>query len=1313
MRNRKTNTFRRPTLLNLSEASILAVFVIGLLTIVEWIAGIPLLNQFFSSYSPMKLITAILMVLSSFSLWIFLRQSPWRKHVLRITGGIILLVGFLTFLTYLWGNIPDQHNYIFFNIFFQPGNRMALITTLIFLFLGVIFILLANNSRTQDDLAHVLFFPAASLSYFSLISYVLDVSDIFRIEGINIAPLTAFSFFLLCIVILFVKPGTWLIRILSGPGPGSIMGRRLLPWLLVLPVVIAWVRIKGEQQDHFPMEIGAIVAAITYTLSFLFLVGWSAWSVNRLDESRRKAEEDKKQSDQNYAITLASIGDAVIATDENDRITLMNKEAERLTGWRLQEAVTQPVNNILKLINNHTLDAVGDLTARVKAERAAVRLTEGSLLLSRDGRKIPIDDSGAPILTDEGRMVGIVIVFRDVTESEKAHDALRESEARLNALITATSDVVYRMSPDWNQMYSLKGGIFLTSVESPIDDWLHNFIPKDFQPQVLDTIRKAIHTKSKFELEHKVIRIDGTIGWTLSRAIPLLDEYGEIVEWVGIASDFTDRKHAEEALRKSEQRMKALIRATSNAIYRMSPNWDTIYLLTGEFFNEAENQPYKPEVYIPADSLSKVLETISNAIKNKRLFELEHQVYLPDRSIGWTLSRAIPILNEKGEIEEWFGFAEDITQRKKAEQALVESEQRYSALFTNKLNAMAHCQIITDEQGKAVDLMHLQVNEAYEQIMGIKKKDIEGKTVREIYPSKKESAFSFLEIYGKVAMEGKEQRFDIYFEQSGQYLDIYAYSPKPGEFIAIFTDITQKVKMEKDLQQSEELFSKAFHNIPVPAIITRVSDNIMTNVNINFLKLFEYSHAEVMGHTTKELNLFTNYEQRMKALEILIKEGYLKDHEFDMMTKTGKKLTLLISSVFVLIHEQRHVLTTYFDITERKATERKMGQLSAIIQHSELAIISKDLNGMIQTWNAGAEKIYGFTVEEVTGKNISILLPEGENNEIPELINKVLQDEKIEIYETNRIRKDGTVISVSNTLSPIRDASGVIVAISSISADISELKKVEEALRAKERAEDVRKGAEKALSKLNEELTRSNQELQQFAYLASHDLQEPLRTISTFTQFLAQRYQGHFDEEGKQFIHYIVESALRLKNLINDLMTYSMVGSRTLPFAEVDFNEVFEKVVQNLAFIIQEKNAVITHGPLPSVLGDESQLIQLLQNLVDNSLKFCKRTPHISISAKEEPEEYLFSVRDNGIGIDQKYADKIFLIFQRLVARHEYKGTGIGLAVSKRIAERHGGNICFESNVGEGTTFYFTIAKNHEHQLFATETQGTPVSSAS
>ena len=230
------------------------------------------------------------------------------------------------------------------------------------------------------------------------------------------------------------------------------------------------------------------------------------------------------------------------------------------------------------------------------------------------------------------------------------------------------------------------------------------------------------------------------------------------------------------------------------------------------------------------------------------------------------------------------------------------------------------------------------------------------------------------------------------------------------------------------------------------------------------------------------------------------------------------------------------------------------------------------------------------------------------------------------------------------------------------------------------------------------ELTNANKELAQFAYLTSHDLQEPLRTLSTYTQLLAQRYDDKFDSEGQQFIHYIIESALRMNDLINDLLTYSRIGASPKTFSQVNFDNVISKVIRKNAISIKEQEAVITADALPSVWGDEGQLIQLLQHLVLNALKFCNTTPVVHISAKEEPDHYLYSVKDNGIGIEQQYADRIFLIFQRLANRHEYSGTGIGLAVCKRIVERHGGTIWFESQLGEGTTFYFTIAKNNSNR---------------
>ena len=222
-------------------------------------------------------------------------------------------------------------------------------------------------------------------------------------------------------------------------------------------------------------------------------------------------------------------------------------------------------------------------------------------------------------------------------------------------------------------------------------------------------------------------------------------------------------------------------------------------------------------------------------------------------------------------------------------------------------------------------------------------------------------------------------------------------------------------------------------------------------------------------------------------------------------------------------------------------------------------------------------------------------------------------------------------------------------------------------------------------------MKRSNEDLEQFAYVASHDLQEPLRAVTSYTQLLAQRYQGNLDAKADKYINYVVDGASRMQQLINDLLAYSRLGTRAQEFEAADCNAAVQQSLSNLQIAIAEKNAVITYESLPTVMADEFQLVQLFQNLIGNAIKFCQDVPRIQIAAIMQDHEWLFSVRDRGIGIDPEYADRIFLIFGRLHSRREYSGTGIGLAICQRIVERHGGRIWVESQSGEGATFYFTI----------------------
>jgi light-regulated signal transduction histidine kinase (bacteriophytochrome) len=243
-----------------------------------------------------------------------------------------------------------------------------------------------------------------------------------------------------------------------------------------------------------------------------------------------------------------------------------------------------------------------------------------------------------------------------------------------------------------------------------------------------------------------------------------------------------------------------------------------------------------------------------------------------------------------------------------------------------------------------------------------------------------------------------------------------------------------------------------------------------------------------------------------------------------------------------------------------------------------------------------------------------------------------------------------------------------------------------------------RKIAEEELKRTMAELARSNKELEQFAYVASHDLREPLRMVTSYVQLLARRYQGRLDADANEFIAYAVDGATRMQALINDLLAYSRVGTRGKPFEPTDCETILEQALTNLQVAIEESGAAVTHDPLPTVVADGTQLVQLFQNLIGNAIKFrSEEPPRVHVSASETFEVsktskvWRVSVQDNGIGIDPEYHERIFLIFQRLHTREEYPGTGIGLAVCKKIVERHGGRIWVESQFGKGSTFHFTI----------------------
>jgi len=426
-------------------------------------------------------------------------------------------------------------------------------------------------------------------------------------------------------------------------------------------------------------------------------------------------------------------------------------------------------------------------------------------------------------------------------------------------------------------------------------------------------------------------------------------------------------------------------------------------------------------------------------------------------------------------------------------------------------------------------------------------------------------------------------------------------------------------------------------------------------------------------------------EKAREMIETAVREG---SHFFEWthLDADGEPFPATVLLARMEVAGQTVVQATVRDVTERKRAEETLREerekLAKIAGSAQDAIVMMDADGNVSFWNRAAETIFGYTEDEALGKELHRLMaPERFHEAFRKGFAHFQQSgEGPAVGRTLELvgrRKDGQEVPIELSMSAVRlrDAWHAI----GIVRDVTD-----------------RKRAEEVLAQRTRDLERSNAELQAFAYVASHDLQEPLRMVASYVQLLERRYADALDDDAREFIGYAADGAKRMQDLINDLLAYSRVGTKGKPFAPTDCEALLEEVLSNLEVAIKESGARITHDPLPQVMADEGQLARVFQNLIGNALKFCDQAPEVHVSAEKADGQWRFSVRDNGIGIEPDQQEKIFVVFQRLHRRDEYAGTGIGLAITKKIVERHGGRIWVESEPGRGSTFYFTIPERKE-----------------
>jgi PAS domain S-box-containing protein len=482
----------------------------------------------------------------------------------------------------------------------------------------------------------------------------------------------------------------------------------------------------------------------------------------------------------------------------------------------------------------------------------------------------------------------------------------------------------------------------------------------------------------------------------------------------------------------------------------------------------------------------------------------------------------------------------------------------------------------------------------------------------------------------------------------------------------------------------DELFRLAVEACPSGMVASDPTGTILM-VNAEAERLFGYSRQELIGQSIDLLVPPRLREHHARYRAAFITDASVRamraGRELFALRKDGSEVPVEVGLNVFAAGESLVILSVIVDITQRKRTETEQkitqARFRLAVETCPSGIVMVDAAGQIVMVNAKTEQMFGYSRQELIGQGVDILVPTRFRDEHSAFRSVFAANPGTRPMGAGRDlfgrRKDSSEFPVEVGLNPIETHDGW--AVLGVIVDISE-----------------RKRAESLAASQTQDLERSNAELEEFAYVAAHELLEPLRTIASYAQLLAERYQGKLDENADKYIQLTVGGAKRMQTLIMDLLAFSRIGSRERPFQPTQSAAVARQVIERLRPRIEETQADIAVGSLPVVNADETQLGQLLQNLIGNALKFrSKRPPRIRLKASARDGEWLFSVADNGIGIDQQFADRIFQMFQRLHERGKYEGNGIGLAVAKRIVKRHGGRIWFESELGTGTTFYFTL----------------------
>lgn len=895
----------------------------------------------------------------------------------------------------------------------------------------------------------------------------------------------------------------------------------------------------------------------------------------------------------------------------------------------------------------------------------------------------------SPVLDDTGKITHFVAIKEDITKRKKIEDELRENKIDLNHAQSVAHIGSWRIDIRNNTLTwsDETFRIFETPVGTPINYelFLTKVHPDD--REFLIAQWNAALTGQDYDIEHR-IQCGSNIKWVREKADLEFDENQNLIGAFGIVQDITELKRAEEEIKTQRQWLDRIAETSPDIIYVLNLRLNSVV-----YCNRSVTQVlgYSPQEFKRIQKITKKVildqdlervETFYQNMKgarNDEIREISHRVYHKDGSQRWLDIRVTPFNWDKdGCLSEVIGIARDITEAKNIEAAKFENEERISAL----LNSVDDSIWLFAKDGTI-----LLSNRIAAERIGHKIDEIAGTKWQNYVPS--DLAKLRQEKLDQVVKTGLPVKFED--ERSGFHFhhNFYPVKNSAGDItgIAVFSrDITDIVKQEKALGESEGRFRQLADSMP-QVVWTAEPDGVVDYYNSRASELDGISQVASNKWIWEPVLHEDDVEPTVMAWNHALLTGTTYEIAHRVKLKNGQFRWVLSRGIPVK-NNQGQVIKWYgtaTDIDFQKEIESRLSiTLSQLAESTDklneaqkLAHIGSYLLDLKSGHLDGSDELFNILEIKTTGviklEQLLRRIHEEDISKFRQLISDATQDRK-GIDSEFRYKAASGMKYLKIVSKPMLE-NETITRLFGTAMDITEQK-----IQAQK------------IENILAELKRSNKDLEQFAYTASHDLQEPIRMIKSYAQLLELKHKKTLDTNAREYLYFITEGASRMQQLVNDLLTYSRVTTTKQEMELIDPNVIVQSVLEDLKFRIQEESAVINTEHLPRVKGDKTQIRQLFQNLIQNSIKFRREEPPvINIKCTRKRNEWLFSVSDNGIGIDPQFFERIFIIFQRLHEREKYAGTGVGLAICKKIIEKHGGRIFVESEINKGTTFYFTL----------------------